>query len=621
MLPYWATVHSSFRLIVKLQSHMIGVSLMRKFLVIFTAALAAASFSLPAVAASPGPEIMPLSQIKPGMTGVGYTIFSGDKIQPFSVEVLGVLPNLIGPRQDVVLVKLSSPEIAKSGVVAGMSGSPVYIDGKLAGAIAYKFGTFTSEAIGGMTPIEEELSVDAYGPAVPATAAKRATPVGASYALPQPWAKQMDVGNGEDLEPIAAPLVFSGFLPSVIGRFSNQLEQYGMAVAEGGSVPAKPSDANLQPGDMAGMVLISGDVSVSAGCTVTARIGNKIYLCGHPLFGFGNVDIPMARAHVVATLASSMSSTKIMTTGGLIGSISQDRLTGVMGKIGAPPPMIPVDLSVGTPTATKVFHFAVLENSKLTPLLVAMGTLNCVQSNLTYNSGATFQMDGSINIAGHSDVLLNNMFAPDDQPLPDDAAPIAGQVQRVFSEIFDNPYQQPHITGIHLAIRSLPNARWATIDSAWSSAKEVHPGETVTIKVAMRPYRGEPFIREVPITIPLQASPGPIHVLVSDGGTLDRIEQYFPFAPQDRVGSLEQLIQLLNQQRRNDRLYVTLLQSSPTLLVQDKRLPNIPLSDINVLGQRNPGQATVLWQSELAERSMDMHEVITGNQYLSLTVK
>lgn len=581
------------------------------------AALAAILVICSVTAAAAGPELLPLKQIKPGMKGVGYTIFSGGKIQPFNVEVIGVLPNLIGPKQDVVLVRLDSPEIAKSGVVAGMSGSPVYIDGKLAGAIAYKFGMFTTEAIAGMTPIQDELAVSATGANI-AEAADGQT--SAQYAVPDEWAQQAGVGTGAYLEPIAAPLVFSGFVPSVVSRYSGQLEKMGMTATEGGSVPASPTDAELKPGDMAGMVLVRGDLNVSAGCTVTALVGNRVYMCGHPLFGFGTIHIPMARAHVVATLASSMSSTKIMNTGGLIGSITEDRVTGVMGKIGPAPSMIPVALSVETNGAAKQFHFDVMENSKLTPLLVSMATLNGVHSNLSYNEGATFQLEGSIDIAGHSTVHIENMFVPSDQPVPD-AFPIAAQVQGIFDQIFHNPYEQPHITGIHLTVRSMPNARWATIDSAWSDKKEVHPGETVTVKVALRPYRGEPFLREVPITIPAQASPGTLHLLVSDAGTLDRIEQYFPFGPRGRLGGLEELIRLLNQERRNDRLYVALLQSSPTLLFEDKRLPNVPLSEINVLGQRNPGRTTVLWQSELGERSVPMHEVITGHQFLTITVK
>jgi len=538
---------------------------MHKPLFASLAALAALLFSVSFLFASGGPQILPLHEIKPGMKGVGYTIFSGDQIQSFDVEVIGILPNLVGPKQNVVLVKLSSPEIAKSGVVAGMSGSPVYIDGKLAGSISYKFGMFTSEAIAGMTPIEEELAVDGQKPVAPGGPAKARSSASLRYAVPDAWAQQVSVGSGAYLEPIASPVVFSGFLPSVVGQYSGQLEKYGMVTTEGGSVPPSATDAALKPGDMAGIVLISGDLSVAAGCTVTARIGNRVYLCGHPLFGFGNVDIPLARAHVVATLASAMSSTKIMNTGGVIGRITEDRLTGVMGRIGPGAPMIPVDLSVGEGASSKQFHFDVMENSKLTPLLVAMATLNGVRSNLTYNEGTTFQLDGSIDIAGHSTVHLDNMFAPTDQPLPD-ASPIAAEVETVFAEIFNNPYERPQITGIHLAVRSLPSARWATIESAWSDAKTVHPGETVTIKVAMRPYRGAPLIRDVPITIPLQASPGPLQVLVSDAGTLDRIEQYFPFGPRERVGGLEQLIGLLNQEPRNDRLYVTLLQSSPTLL-------------------------------------------------------
>jgi len=581
------------------------------------AALTAALILCSLPAAATGPEIFPLSKIKPGMKGIGYTIFSGSKIQPFNVEVIGVLPNLIGPKQDVVLVRLSSPEIAKSGVVAGMSGSPVYIDGKLAGAVAYKFGTFTTEAIAGMTPIEDELAVSVSGASKTAPGKTAATP---QYALPNEWAQQVGIGRGAYLEPIAAPLVFSGFVPSVVGRYTNQLEKMGMMATEGGSVPASPTDSQLKPGDMAGMVLVRGDLNVSAGCTVTAKVGNRVYMCGHPLFGFGKVHIPMARAHVVATLASSMASTKIMNSGGLIGSITEDRVTGVMGRMGPAPSMIPVALSIETQGAAKQFHFDVMENSKLTPLLVSMATLNGIHSNLSYNEGATFQLEGSIDIAGHSTVHLENMFVPSDQPVPD-AFPIAADVQGIFNQIFHNPYEQPHITGIHLTVRSLPNARWATIDSAWSDKKEVHPGETVTVKVALRPYRGEPFLREVPITIPAQASPGTLHLLISDAGTLDRIEQYFPFGPRGRLGGLEELIRLLNQERRNDRLYVALLQSSPTLLVEDKRLPNVPLSEINVLGQRNPGRTTMLYQSELGERSVPMHEVITGHQYLTITVK
>ena len=583
------------------------------------AALAALLFTCSLLAA-PTPAILPLSQIKPGMTGVGYTIFSGDKIQPFNVTVIGVLPNLVGPKQNVVLVKLSSPEITQSGVVAGMSGSPVYIDGKLAGAISYKFGTFTREAIAGMTPIEEELAVS--GSREPASGALSASDSSADrhYSLPGGWAQQVGVGTGAYLEPIASPLVFSGFLPSVIGRYSSQLEKYGMLATEGGSVPARPSDASLEPGDMAGLVLISGDLSVSAGCTVTARIGNQVYMCGHPLFGFGKVHIPMARAHVVATLASAMSSTKIMNTGGLIGSITEDRITGVMGRLGPAPPMIPLSLSIESGGAVKQFHFQVMQNSKLTPLLVSMATLNGVRSNLTYNEGTTFRLEGTIDIAGHGSVHLSNMFAPTDQPMPD-AFPIAAQVEGVFNEIFHNPYEQPHITGIQLSVSSLPNARWASIDNAWSSKKEVHPGETLTVKVALRPYRGSPYLREVPVTIPAQASPGVLHILVSDAATLDRIEQYFPFGPTARLADLNQLIRLLNEERTNDRLYVALLQASPTMLVEDKRLPNVPLSEINVLGERNPGRTTVLWQSELGERSVPMHEVITGHQYLTVTVK
>jgi hypothetical protein len=588
----------------------------------FRFAALAAFLILCALPAAAGPDLLPLSQIKPGMKGIGYTIFSGDKVQTFDVEVIGVMPNLVGPKQNVVLVRLSGPEIAKSGVVAGMSGSPVYFDGKLAGAVAFKFGTFTTEAIAGMTPIEDELAISQAGAPGPPGAEPASAGEGGSerYPLPDSVAHQIGLPGGAYLEPIASPLIFSGFLPSVIGRFSDQLAQYGLVASAGGSVPASPTDSKLKPGDMAGMVLVQGDQTIAAGCTVTALVGDRVYLCGHPLMGFGKVAMPMARAHVLATLDSSMESTKIMNTGGIIGSITEDRVTGVMGTLGPAPAMIPLSLTVETGREPKKLHFQVMENSKLTPLLVTVATLNGVRSNISYNEGATFQLAGSIDIAGHSAVRLENMFVPSDQPVPD-AFPIAMQVEGVFDQIFHNPYERPHITGISLTVRSLPDARWATIDSAWSDKTEVHPGETVMIKVALWPYRGSPFMQQVPITIPAQAAAGPLHVLVSDATALDRVEQYFPFAPRGRLAGLEELIRLLNQERSNDRLYVTLLESTPTLLVEDKRLPNAPLSEINVLGERNPGRTTVLWQSELGERSVPMHQVVTGEQFLTLTVK
>ncbi len=569
------------------------------------------------------------------MKGVAYTIFAGDQIEKFDVEIIGVMPNLLGPRQSIILVELKGPKVQHTGVVAGMSGSPVYIDGKLVGALSLRFGIFTKEPLAGVTPIENMLEAQSAAEA-PKTASAAETQASDTpgleamaaprqYPVPAELAQRVGLGNNAYLAPIETPLVFSGFQPEAIRRFAGQLEAYGMVAAQGGTASPRPDDARIAPGDMVGMVLVQGDLSINAECTVTALVGDRVFVCGHPLFGlgsvFGSVEMPMARGRVLTTLSSDYASTKIVNVGGVIGSITQDRLTAVMGRLGPAPRMIPMELSIVTPTQQKQFRFELIENAKLTPLLVTLSTFNGLVGNTAYGEGTTFRLTGGIEIAGHTRVNLENMFAPTDLFIPDGIF-VATTVQGVFARIFSNPYEAARIERVTLRVESIPERRWATIESAWCEKSEAQPGESVNVKVLLRPYRGAPFIREVPITIPPQAARGTqMRILVSDSEQLNRMSRLFTLAP-GRLTGLEQLITLLNRERRNNRLYVTLLQPTPTLLVEDKELPNAPLSEINVLDQRrSPGGSLLLRESTAGEWSAPMNQVISGSYSLSIAVK
>ena len=276
---------------------------------------------------------MPLSQVHPGMQGYAYTIFAGDQVEKFDLEVIGVMPNFLGPKQSIILVQLKGPKVEHTGVVAGMSGSPVYFDGKLAGALSLKLGVFTKEPIGGVTPIEDVLrpqpqltsEADPYQSALP------------QISLPQTAASGAGLPEGSALEPIETPLIFSGYQPEALRQFSSQLQSFGFVAAQGGTAASKPGDSQLVPGDMAGMVLVQGDTSISSACTVTAVHANNVYLCGHPFLSLGDVQFPMARTEVVTTLSSELASTKIINVGGDIGTITGDHLTAVTGKLGALP--------------------------------------------------------------------------------------------------------------------------------------------------------------------------------------------------------------------------------------------------------------------------------------------
>ena len=586
--------------------------LRRVFLALVTIVVLGAGARL---SAADKPEIIPLSEIHPGMKGIAYTIFSGDEIEPMDLEVLGVLPNALGPKQDIILIELKGPKVEHTGVVSGMSGSPVYINGKLAGAISLKLGIFNKEAIGGVTPIENMLEVAKAGGGNQHAAASR------QVSLPAEFAQQMGLGGGNFLTPIETPLISSGFYPQTLARYASDLAAFGLTVSEGGTAAPRPDDPQIKPGSMVGMVLVRGDMSLAAGCTVTAIVGDEVFVCGHPLFGFGAVQFPLARAHVVTTLASSLASSKILTTGGEIGTVSQDRLTAVMGRLGPAPPMIPLEISIQTPAEHKQFRFEMIQDAKLTPIIVGLATLNGIVANTAYGEGATLQLTGKIEIEGHSPVILENMFAPTDIPIPDGFL-ISSAVQNRFARIFTNPYEQPRIKKISLQINSLPEKRWAAIDSAWGDQSEVRAGDTLRVKVLLRPYRGEPYIREVPITIPAQAQRGNLRVLVSDSDTLNRMNRFLALGSPAQLNGLEELIQLLNKERQNDRLYVTLLQPTPTLLVEDKELPNVPLSEINILDhRRNVGGSLLLGESVAGEWSVEMNQVIAGQQYLTITVK
>jgi len=612
-----------------------------RHLVFFVVALMLGSLAAPAVrAAGDQPPILPLDQVKPGMRGVAYTIFAGDNIEPFDIEVIGILPNLMGPKQSIILIQLHGDKAEHTGVVAGMSGSPVYVDGKLMGALSLKFGVFVKEPLAGVTPIEDILSIptgDSSNPkalSVRSTAANNVGPAatigGAAslasiselphYPVPTQWARAAGASGDAYLEPIAAPLVFSGFAPATVRQYAGEWAAYGMVASAGGTAPPASDDAKVVPGDMVSMVLVQGDISMSAACTVTAVTDDRVYACGHPLFGLGSSNMPLARGRTLTTLASDFNSTKIVNAGGVIGTLTEDRLTAVMGRIGPAPQMIPVDLTVVTPAGEKHFHSEMFSNPKLTPLLMGLIAFNGLTQNTAYGEGSTMKLSGDIDISGHSPVSLEDMYAPTDQFVPDGTF-VASSVQTTFTRIFSNPYEMPKIDKVSLRVEAIPDRRVASILNAWSEVSEAQPGDPVTIKVLLRPYRGTPMIRDVPITIPPQATRGStLRVQVSDADSLNRIPNLV--AAQGRLGGLDQLISLLNRERRNNQLYVTLLKPTPTLLVEDKELPDAPLSQINVLDQKRlPGNSALLRESTAGEWSVPMDEIISGSTSVFIKIK
>jgi len=560
------------------------------------------------------PEILPLSQVRAGMQGYAYTIFAGDQIEKFDLEVIGVLDNFLGPKQSIILVQLKGPKVEHTGVVAGMSGSPVYLDGKLAGALSLKLGIFTKEPIAGVTPIQDVLNPP------PSAAAEIPSQ---QFGVPSSTSAGAMLPSGSALEPIETPLVFSGFQPATLQQFASQIQGYGLVATQGGTTAPSPQDGHLVAGDMAGMVLVQGDASINSACTVTAVEKDRVFLCGHPFLNLGDVQLPMARSRVVMTLSSDLASTKIVNVAGSIGTITSDHLTAVTGKLGAPPAMIPLDLTLRASNSEKKLHFEIVNHPKLTPLLVALTTFSGLTQNSAYGEGTTLHLTGEIRLQGHAAVEIENTFAPGDTLSPD-GLPIALTMQNVFGRLFSNTFEPAKVEGISLHVESVPGRKSFTIESAWLEKGEAAPGETLRVRVLVRPYRGAPQIQETTVRVPEQASRGTtLRVLVSDGDLLNRASRGFAFASAGGgPAGLDQLISLLNRERRNDRLYVGLFVPAPTLLWDDKELPNVPLSQINIVdGRPAPGSVQVLRESLASEASIPLGGPVSGVISLNLQIR
>src|SRR5208282_5872666 len=330
------------------------------------------------------PQIITVSQIHTGMRGVAYTVFEGVKPEAMEVEVLGVLHNVNGPKGDIILVRLHGQKVEYTGVVAGMSGSPVYLDGKLAGALAFRIGEFSKEPIAGVTPIADMLEINALDkspaeetavtkPTVTTAAGKTAAP-GDTVALPGlTQAGLTQAGSMQDfanyLRPIDAPLVFNGFSEETVRRFAGQFASAGVVPVMGaGSVSQDKQPEPLEAGSAVSAILVRGDMDIAATCTVTYIDPQRLLACGHPLLQFGSVDLPMNKAQVLATLPSPLNAFKIVNTTEAVGTFVQDRHTGILGVFDRQPQMIPVTLTIHSAAGSKQFHYEVLNNPKLSPI-------------------------------------------------------------------------------------------------------------------------------------------------------------------------------------------------------------------------------------------------------------
>jgi hypothetical protein len=586
---------------------------------------------------------MRVEDIRPGMVGIGRTVFEGTRVEEFKVHVLGVLENVIGTHRNLILAKLEGGPLANTGVIAGMSGSPVYIDGKLVGAVSYALGQFSKEPIAGITPLAEMTDATAFtGVRPPAAKVHVDFPLtrenlDAAFRRALTWNRPFADRPGDAalvgasgingvsgteigtmLRPIATPLMMSGFEPAVSDLLSGAFGAQGFIPTGRGTMARSgenPYEGPLKPGDAIGVMLVSGDLELGATGTVTHIDGDKVYAFGHPLYNLGPTSFPMTRAYVYTVLPSLASSLKVSTTGEIIGSFLQDRAVAIAGRLGPGPKTIPVTLTLdSTGRAPKrTFHFQLASDQMFTPLMAAASITSTLGAYERQYGTATFHVSGTAKLVDHDAIAFDNIFSGAD-PSVNAATYIAAPI----AALLGNDYEKVDIDSLDLTISSAEEPKTATLERVWLDDQRPRAGRTVPLKVLLRTYRGEDIIRTIPIDIPANTS-GTLSLLVADGGRMGQIEQRETRSSQPR--SVDQIVRTLNRSRRGNTIYVKLLGSEPGAVVKGEPLTALPPSVLGVLeSDRSNGSFNPLTNATLGEWQLATEHAVSGSKTLSITV-
>jgi len=596
---------------------------------------------------SAGPvEILPLDEVRPGMQATAWTVFSGSRPEPIPVEIVGLMRNVWGPGQDIIMAKLGG-KAQRTNVAGGMSGSPVYYEGKLIGAISLRFSVFSPDAMAGITPIGLMLEINEFDRGRPlqsklprpdsdqtmeAAAQQVAQNAEASGLAAEIWnSVHAELPSDSYVAPIETPLTFAGIGNEALQLFEGYFRKAGIVATHGGAVASSAAGSartaaagSLNPGEAIAAVLISGDMSASGVGTVTYNDGQRVLAFGHSMFNLGPVEIPMAQAEVVTVLASQFAPVKIANSASIVGALRQDRHSGIMGLLGEAAEMIPVHVKVRTfgdgseVISEKDFNYNIFQNQKWTPPLMVVTLFNSMFGLNDFAEETTFRLSGKIDLDGEKQISLDTMQTTSEAPIP---APLllAGRVGDKVQQVFRNVAELPRFKQMDVTIDLLPQRRLAVVEHAWLEKTTVRPGEEIAGKVFLRPYRGEQIEKSFRMKIPVGAPQGALRLVVSDANTLNQSQRMA--AARNRLMSLSETVTLLNKEYSNNQLYISLLQPTVTAYFEDKTLPNVPLSVLNVMRPSANRRMVLEPQSPLQQISIPFDSIVSGSRTITVHVQ
>ena len=551
--------------------------------------------------------IFPLRDIRAGQHGIGRTVFSGDKIDQFQVEILGVLQN-VGPKQSVILARLSGGPLDKTGVMQGMSGSPVYIDGRLVGAVALAFN-FAKEPIAGIRPIEEMLAVGAQ-PGANAGSQRAAVSARRDISL-APASSGFDPAS---LIEIATPVSFSGFTSETLDHFAPELKKLGLVprqgVSSGGPLPSKLGNpGQLRPGDMISVNLLSGDYTIGAEGTVTQVDGNRVYAFGHRFMSVGDTELPFARAEVLALLPNLEASFKISSPLEWMGTITQDRSTSIYGELGRKAATVPLSVSLKDGRRAPIaYHMQLVHDRVLSPFIMQMAVYSMIDATERTLGLGSYSIRGAVEFQRDVPPLkLDNTYSGDFNVPAQASLGIASPLSAVMTAGFD----ALKIKGINLSIEASERKRALQIDQITASRKEVRPGDPLDLTVTLTGENGVEVLKTVHYKVPVGAETGTLNFTVADGNYSNLLDYQQLAATPPK--SPTQLVSFLNSLRANTNAYVRVWRTDPAFQVQGSDLPNPPASIGLILSRAQAAQGVWLPRGS----KIDELEIPTGDVVVS----
>ena len=568
-----------------------------------------------ALAAQTG--FFPLQDVKPGMRGTGRTVFSGSQVDEFQVEILGVLDN-VGPKESLILARLSGGPLEHAGVMAGMSGSPVYIDGRLVGAVAMAF-PFSKDPIAGIRPIQDMMR--------PATAPVERGAIALAdrdltRVLPRPEATLAGEARMVD---IATPISFGGFSRATLEAFAPQLRALGLeprqGITAGGKVePGMGNAADLKPGSMISVELMAGDLSVGADGTVTHIDGNRVWAFGHRFLAVGSTALPFARADVIALLPNLNTSFKLASPREWMGIITQDHDTAIAGELGRRAALVPVSIGVSRAgRAVESYRVEMVNDPLLSPLLLQMAVYSAIDATERTVGASSVRVTGEVEFQNApAPVRIENMYAADNGSAMlvslSAAVPVAYVMQSGFRAL--------ELKKVAIHIEAFAQKKQLTIDGISVSRREVRPGEKVLLNVVLAGENGAETRRQVEYQVPIGAEPGPLYFTVADANTANLADFRQVLATSPR--STGQLIATVNNLHPNTKAYIRVWRTDPAFQLEGADLPDPPASVALILAgsQSSLAGITQTRNSKVAGMEVDAGDmVVSGSKTIQVEIK